>query len=100
MLAKLTLKAYNGLFVTLFLKSSKNTMSILTEKQCLFLYLIERNLNEMITSLNMIMPTIKLDVRCIKDIVYSDMLTLLASNIKCIETNSLVDGSNTSSCIQ
>ena len=100
MLAKLTLKAYNGLFVTLFLKSSKNTMSILTEKQCLFLYLIERNLNAMISSLNLTMLTIILDVRCIKDIVYNDMLTLLASNIKSIETNILVDDSNISSCIQ
>ena len=54
----------------------------------------------MIERMNFTITGIELNVKCIKVIVYDDILTLLASKIKCIAINSLLDYSNRPSCIQ
>ena len=54
----------------------------------------------MIERLNLTILHIELNVKCIEVLVYTNKLTLLASKIKFIAINSLVDNSNRPSCIQ
>ena len=54
----------------------------------------------MIERLNLTILHIELNVKCIEVIVYNNKLTLLASKIKFIAINSLVDDWNRPSCIQ